>query len=158
MKSQLGFKKTAARWLLMLWALDAVGLLQAPAQSTNAPPAAGPIRSDERARLREELQRLAPEERRERIRALRQQRAAPAGEQPSAEARRRALLQRKIEELRRKQADGSITPPERALLERLQRAVASREAARATNSPSQTRTGVVAETNAPPAAAPAPSP
>lgn len=156
MKLQFGFNPWVLPPVLMLSALGVVGPWRAAAQSTNPP--AGPPRAEERARLREELQRLPPEERRERIRALRQSPAAPVSAQPSAETRRRELLQRKIEELRRKKADGSITAPERSLLERLERAMAQREAARATNKPAQAPSPTTAPTNAPGAAVPAPSP
>lgn len=139
--------------------LCAVIMPPARAQSTNAPaaPAFVSPAAEERARLREELQRLTPEERRERIRALRQQRVAPAPSQPASEERRRELLQRKIQELRRKKEAGNISPPEQALLERLERAVARREAARATNSPPQSGIAPAPKTNAPPQDAALPS-
>lgn len=141
----------------MAWVCCAAVPPSARAQATNWPAASAPRTAEERARLREELQRLTPEERRERIRALRQERLAPAPAQTASEERRRELLQRKIQELRRKKADGSISGAEQALLERLERALARREAARATNSPPHSAAEPVANTNAP-SHEPAPSP
>ncbi|MCX8090397.1 MAG: hypothetical protein N3I86_05595 [Verrucomicrobiae bacterium] len=135
---------------LMIWA---AAMPPTAAQTTNAPATSAPPATVERARAREELQRLTPEERRERIRALRQQRLAPAPTPPDSEERRRELLQRKITELRRKKADGTLSAPEQAMLQRLEHALARRDAARTALGPSSTTAPSAAPTNAPPRAA-----
>jgi hypothetical protein len=141
----------ACSWL----ALAAAPAPHACAQATNAPTPPTPATPEERARLREELQRLTPEERRARLRALRPAPNPPAPTRPDAAERRRELLQRKIHELRQKKAAGNITPPEQAFLERLERALAQREAARATNAPPAAPTEPPARSSPP--AHPAPS-
>lgn len=75
----------------------------------------------EMQKRREEWQKLTPEERRVKMQELRNQRTnAPAQNQVREE--RRVAFQKQLAELRAKKADGSITPPETARLEQLERA------------------------------------
>lgn len=153
MKPRISSTRTRILLILMLLVFCAGVLPLALAQPTNAASAPATTPPDERTQPRHQLQRLSPEQRRERIRALRQERAAPAPAQPASDEHRRILLERKINELRQKKADGSISPPEQAMLERLERALARRHAIRATNAPPQTGVEGPTPTNAPSAAA-----
>lgn len=146
--------RSASRTLhpgLLPLALALAGWLPLSAQLTNPAPVQPPTSAEERARIRDELQRLSPEERRARLRALRPPSTNAAPPQAASEVQRRQLIERKILDLRQKAAAGQISPPERALLERLERALARRDAARATHNPAQTGGGPeTTRTNAPP--------
>jgi ribosomal protein L29 len=72
-------------------------------------------------KLREELKNMSPEERQARIKELRDKHAAgtaPEQFKGLAPEERRAKIKEKLAELRRKQADGTITPHEEELLKR----------------------------------------
>ena len=78
-----------------------------------------------REQIRQRLLNLPPEERRALIQELRAARASEnAGQPPDSVAEeRRAKLQQKLDELHRKDGDGTITPEEQKQLDRLEMAL-----------------------------------
>lgn len=72
------------------------------------------------AKLREELKNLPPEERAARMKEFRERQKAAAAANPEADpqAKMRARFEKRIGELRKKKADGTITEDETKQLER----------------------------------------
>ncbi|MEK7708048.1 MAG: hypothetical protein AAB380_08650 [Verrucomicrobiota bacterium] len=107
--------KTILPWLAVAF------ILAGAANPLRAEPTNAPAVSLDREKLHEQLKNMTPEERRAKIEALRKERAAATKPAPGVAAeQRRAQLQKKLEDLRRKKTDGSITPQEQSLLDRME--------------------------------------
>lgn len=84
----------------------------------------GPAPND-LSKLREEMKKLTPEQRRARLKELREKNAGSAAKQHKSLSpeEHRGKLKDRLEELRSKKANGSITPQEQKLLDRMDQAV-----------------------------------
>ena len=75
----------------------------------------------DREKLRQELQNLPPEERRKKLQELRQQRQQQTPEQREAQRKQmRARMDKRLADLEKKKADGTLTEDETKQLERLE--------------------------------------
>jgi hypothetical protein len=118
--------KTTLPWVATAIILTGVAI-PLRADTTNVPTV-----SLDREKLREQLKNMTPEERRTKIEALRKERAAAKQPAPGiAGEQRRAQLQKKLDDLRRKKTDGNITPQEQSLLDRMERSAKRAEVQRA---------------------------
>lgn len=113
--------------------------LFASVPALRAQPSTPPPPRPDREELRRQLENLTPEERRARIKELRDTFGGRAGGPADAAAaeRRRAELRERYDDLLRKDADGTITPEEKKQLDRME-AVVKRFVERPLNPPAAT--------------------